>query len=183
MWAGTTFKPADKVEHPDPSQRGRDTDFVVLKEYRFGSKGKGARPPADVPAAQASMDAELSEAVSRAVYAADPGVVRPTGRDKRDQGDYADAPTVGLSMAGKILHQAKAGGVTIEIDLGALYYDLTAPEVTQITQQLSTIGRAAREALAAALTGRKQDELAQAVLAVRSANTQLGRSPVRLPLH
>jgi hypothetical protein len=155
----------------------------VLKEYRFGGKGKGARPPAQAPAVQASMDAELSEAVSRAVYAVDPGVVRPTGRDKRDQDDYADAPTVGLAMAGKILYQARAGGVTLELDLGGLYFDLTVAEITQVKQQLTAIGRTAREALAAALSARKQEELAQAVLGVRSGNTQLGRSPVQFPLH
>lgn len=183
VWAGTTFKPADKVEHPDPSQRERDTDFVVLKEYRFGGKGKGARPPAEAPAAQASMDAELSEAVSSAVYAVDPGVVRPTGRDKRNQDDYADAPTVGLAMAGKILYQARARGVTIEFNLGALYYDLTTAEIAQVKQQLTAIGRTAREALAAALTARKEEDLAQAVLGVRSGNTQLGPLLVRFPLH
>lgn len=182
-WAGTTFKPADKIEHLDPSQRERDTDFVVVKEYRFGGKGKGASPPALAPVAQVAMDAELREAVSRAVYAADPGVVRPTGRDKRDQDDYADAPMVGLAMAGKILHQARARGVAIELDLGALYYDLATAEIMQVKQQLTTIGRTAREALAVALTARKEGELANAVLGVRSGTTQLGRSPVRFPLH
>lgn len=183
VWAGTTFKPANKVEHPDPSQRERGTDFVVVKEYGFGSKGRAARPPAVAPVAQASVRPEWADAVTRAVEAADPGVVRPTGRDKRGQGDYAAAVTVGLAMAGKILHQAKAGGVRIEIDLGSLYYDMTATEVADVKQQLSRIGRAARESLAAALTASKEDRLAEAVLGVRSGATQLGRSPVFFPLH
>jgi hypothetical protein len=185
VWAGTTIKTFDKVGDPDPSQRDPHTALVVLKEYRFGSKGRGALPPADMPPAQASMDAELSESISRAVYAADPGVVRPSGRYKRDQDDYPGAPTVGLAIAGRILHAANAGGSMIGLDLGELFYDLTAPEIAQVKQQLRVIGRTAREALAAALTApdRKEEELAQAVLAVRSVNVQLGRSLVWVPLH
>src|SRR5207245_3107609 len=56
--AGTTFKPGDKVEHPDPSQREKGSDIVVVKEYHFGSKGKEARKPAEAPAAESSMSTE-----------------------------------------------------------------------------------------------------------------------------
>ena len=182
VWAGTTFKPGEKVEHPDPSQRDEGSDIVVVKEYRFGDKGKDARRPAEAPAAQASLDEELTAAVTRAVSTALPGVVKPSGRH-RPQGDYADTEAVGRAMAGKIMFQARAGGQTIEIDLGPLYHNLSRPEVAEVKQQLAAIGKAAREGLGAALVARKDEDLAQRVLAVKSGTTQLGPSPVWFPLH
>ena len=65
VWAGTTFKPADKVEHPDPSQRPKDTDFVTIKEYRFGSTGRPARPPREAPRGESSMDPRWTAKVDR----------------------------------------------------------------------------------------------------------------------
>ena len=183
VWAGTTFKPGEKVEHPDPSQREESSDIVTVKEYRFGGgKGRDARRPAEAPAAQTSLDEELTAAVTRAVSSALPGVVKPSGR-LRPQDDYADTETVGRAMAGKIMFQAKARGQTIEINLGALYHDLSGPEVAEVKQQLATIGKAAREGLGAALAARGDDDLAQRVLAVKSGSTQLGPSPVWFPLH
>ena len=183
LWAGTTFKPGDKVEHPDPSQREESSDIVVVKEYRFGGgKGKDARLPVEAPAAQSSLDEELTAAVSRAVSIALPGIVKPSGRH-RPQDDYADTETVGWAIAGKIMFQAKAGGQTIEINLGTLYHDLSQPEVAEVQQQLATIGKAAREGLAAALNARQDEDLAQRVLAVKSGSIQLGPSPVWFPLH
>ena len=183
VWAGTTFKPANKVEHPDPSQRERDTDFVVLKEYRFGSRGRPALPPSNAPRDRASMDAETTDAVARAIERVDPGVVRPTGRDKVEAGSYAEARTVGLAMAGKILHQAKAHGVTIGVELGALYHDLKPAEVAEVKVQLARIGRAARESLAEALKARGDEDLGDAVLGVRSATVQLGPALTYFALH
>ena len=183
VWAGTTFKPANKVEHPDPSQRERDTDFVVLKEYRFGSGGRPALPPSSAPRDQASMDAETTEAVGQAIERVDPGVVRPTGRDRRDGSDYADARTLGLAMAGKILAQAKARGIVIGVELGPLYHDLKPAEVADVKVQLTRIGRAARESLAAALQARGDEDLGAAVLGVRSATVQLGPSLTQFALH
>lgn len=179
VWAGTTFKPANKVEHPDPSQRERDTDFVTLKEYRFGSSGRPALPPSSAPRDQASMDAQLTEAVAGAIAT---GVVRPRSHGKQDSGDYADAHTVGLAIAGKILRQAKAGGITIGIELGGQYDTLKPAEVAEVAQQLTQIGRAARESLAAALKARG-DSLGDAVLGVRSATVPLGGTLTHIPLH
>jgi hypothetical protein len=183
VWAGTTFKPADKVEHPDPSQRPDDTDFVVLKEYRFGSKGRGPRPPADVPPGQTSMDPKWAAAVDAAVDAADPGVVRPGGKAARDAGDFAQAATVGAAIAGKVLSAARANGVMIGLDLGPLYHDLDRAQAAEVAEQLTRIGRAARESLAAAIEANGKDDLARAVLGVRSANVQLGPAIARVPLH
>ena len=183
VWAGTTFKPANKVEHPDPSQRERDTDFVVLKEYRFGSGGGRALPPSSAPRDVASLDPEMTAEVARAVERADPGVIRPTGRDRRDGDDYADAGTVGLAMAQKILHAAKAKGVSIGVELGPLYHDLKPAEAAEVKVQLVRIGTAARAALAAALTARGDEDMSAAVLGVRSGVVQLGRVLTPFPLH
>ena len=183
VWAGTTFKPAQKLEHPDPSQRERDTDFVVLKEYRFGGGGRPALPPSTAPRDLASMDEPMTAIVERAVERADPGVIRPTGRDKRDGDDYADAGTVGLAMAQKILHAAKAKGLTIGVELGPLYHDLKPAEAAEVKVQLIRIGKAAREALAGELTARGDEDMSAAVLGVRSGVAQLGRVLTYFPLH
>jgi hypothetical protein len=183
LWAGTTFKPGDKVEHPDPSQREERSDIVVVKEYRFGSgKGKDARRPVQAPAAQSSLDEELTAAVIRGVSSALPGIVKPSKR-RGSQGDYADTETIGPAIAGKIMFQARAGGLTIGIDLGVLYHDLSKPEAAEVKEQLTTIGKAAREALASAPNARQDEVLAQRVLAVNSGSTQLGPSPVWFALH
>ncbi len=86
-------------------------------------------------------------------------------------------------MAGKILHQAKARGVTIGVELGALYHDLKPAEVAEVKVQLARIGRAARESLAEALKARGDEDLGDAVLGVRSATVQLGPALTYFALH
>ena len=49
--------------------------------------------------------------------------------------------------------------------------------------QLTRIGRAARESLAAALQARGDEDPGAAVLGVRSATVQLGPSLTQFPLH
>ena len=49
---------------------------------------------------------------------------------------YADARTLGLAMAGKILAQAKARGIAIGVELGPLYHDLKPAEVADVKVQL-----------------------------------------------
>jgi hypothetical protein len=128
------------------------------------------------------LDEELTAAVIRGVSSALPGIVKPSKR-RGSQGDYADTETIGPAIAGKIMFQARAGGLTIGIDLGVLYHDLSKPEAAEVKEQLTTIGKAAREALASAPNARQDEVLAQRVLAVNSGSTQLGPSPVWFALH
>lgn len=181
VFAGTTFKPADKVEHPDPSQKQKGSDFVVIKEYRFGSRGKKSRTPAAPPAGQSSMTEELTKAVLKAVSDVAPGIIKPAGQ-KGSRDDYADGETVGEAMAGKILYQAKAGGVSFGLELGPTYHTLKPAEVKDVKSQLTVIGKAVREAMLTTLSS-KDDKLAQGVAGVRSGTVQLGPSLVRFSVH
>jgi len=182
-WAGTTFKPADKVEHPDPSQRPKDTDFVTLKEYRFGSPGRGARPPREAPRGESSMDPRWSAKVMAAVESADPGIVRPPSKPKREADDFPTAAAVGEVIAGKMLFTARAKKVEIGLDLGPDFHDLDRAGAAEVAEQLTRIGRAVRESLMAAIEADGKDDLARDVGHVRSANVQLGPAIKRVPLH
>jgi hypothetical protein len=183
VWAGTTFKPADKVEHPDPSQRPKDTDFVTLKEYRFGSTGRGPRPPREVPRGQASLDPRWAAAVEKAVESADPGIVRPPGKPKREADDFPPATEIGGTIASWMLATARAKGVVIGLDLGPDFHDLDARQANEVAEQLTRIGRAVRASLMGAIEADGDDFLARDVGHVRSANVQLGPAIKRVPLH
>ena len=127
------------------------------------------------------MNAEWTTAVQGALSAIKPSAIIPAGRNGA-AGDYADVATVGESMAGKILHQAKAGQVSIGLDLGETYLHLSKPEVKDVKAQLVTIGKITREALAE-VVGKTDTGLAAKILQVRSGLVQLGEALHDFPLH
>lgn len=181
LYAGTTFKPADKVKHPDPSQREKGSDIVVIKEYRFGKRGKKARKPVAPPVEQSSMTEDIQRAVQQAVVAVNPGIIKPSGK-KGARGDFAEAEAVGEAMAGKILYQAKKGGISFGLELGAVYHDLNQTEVKDVKDQLVLIGKAVRETMIAKFEA-TDDVLARAISDVRSGLVQLGPSLVPFSVH
>ncbi len=164
---------------------------MILKEYRFGSKGRPAGTPVEAPAAQSPLSESVAIAVERAITTLLPGSVRPTG-DVRLEGEtesllakpdeFAKNEYVAEGLARLILFRAKGGGAQVGIDLGLVYEFLSKAQVEQVKGQLAAIGKIAREALAEEL-GKTDEELARKVLEVRSAVTPLGGGLHHFPLH
>ena len=188
-YAGTTIKQGESFE--DPHDRPRGSWIVILKEYRFGSKGRPAGKPVEVPAAQSPLSESVAIAVERAITTALPGSVRPTG-DVRLEGEtesllakpdeFAKNEYVAEGLARLILYRAKGGGAQVGIDLGLVYEFLSKAQVEQVKGQLAAIGKIAREALAEELA-KTDEDLAAKVLQVRSAVTPLGGGLHHFPLH
>jgi hypothetical protein len=164
---------------------------VILKEYRFGSKGRPAGRPVEVPAAQSPLPEDLAIAVERAITTALPGSVRPSGEVRLESetesliakpDEFAKNEYVAEGLARLILFRAKGGGGQVGIDLGLVYEFLKPAQVEEVKKQLSAIGKLIREALAEELT-KTDDELARKTLLVRTAITPLGGSLHTFALH
>jgi hypothetical protein len=188
-YAGTTIKQGESFE--DPHTRPRGSWIVILKEYRFGSKGRPAGRPVEVPAGQSPLPEDLGIAVERAITTALPGSVQPTGQVRLESetesllakpDEFAKNEYVAEGLARLILFRAKGGGGQVGIDLGLVYEFLTQAQVEEVKKQLAAIGRITRDALAEELA-KTDDELARKVLLVRSAITPLGRALHTFPLH
>jgi hypothetical protein len=188
-YAGTTIKQGESFE--DPSTRPRGSWIVILKEYRFGSKGRPAGRPVEVPAAQSPLPEDVAIAVERAITSALPGSVRPTGEVRLESetesliakpDEFAKNEYVAEGLARLILFRAKGGGGQVGIDLGLVYEFLKPAQVEEVKNQLAAIGKITRKALAEELT-KTDDELARKVLLVRSAITPLGGPLHTFPLH
>jgi hypothetical protein len=188
-YAGTTIKPGESFE--DPHTRPRGSWIVILKEYRFGAKGRPAGRPVEVPAAQSPLPEDVAIAVERAITTALPGSVRPTGEVRLESetesllakpDEFAKNEYVAEGLARLILFRAKGGGGQVGIDLGLVYEFLTKAQAEEVKTQLAAIGRITRDALAEELA-KTDEELARTVLLVRSAITPLGGALHAFPLH
>jgi hypothetical protein len=188
-YAGTTIKPGESFE--DPHTRPRGSWIVILKEYRFGSKGRPAGRPVEVPAAQAPLAENMAIAVERAITTALPGTVRPAGQVRLESetesllakpDEFAKNEFVAEGLARLVLFRAKGGGGQVGIDLGLVYEFLTPAQVEEVEKQLAAIGKITREALAEELA-KTDDEVARKVLQVRSAITPLGGALHHFALH
>ena len=188
-YAGTTIKPGESFE--DPHTRPRGSWIVILKEYRFGSKGRPAGRPVEVPAAQSPLPENVAIAVERAITTARPGSVRPTGQVRLESetesllakpDEFAKNEYVAEGLARLILFRAKGGGGQVGIDLGLVYEFLNQGQVEEVKKQLAEIGRITHHAVAEELA-KTDEDLAGKVRLVRSAITPLGRGLHHFPLH
>ena len=186
-YAGTTIKPGESFE--DPHTRPRGSWIVILKEYRFGSKGRPAGKPVEVPAAQSPLPENVAIAVERAITTALPGSVRPTGQVRLESetesliakpDEFAKNEYVAEGLARLMLFRAKGGGGQVGIDLGLVYEFLSQAQVEEVKKQLAAIGKIVRDALGEELA-KTDEDLAAKVLLVRSAVTPARRGPAPLP--
>ena len=185
VWAGTTFKPANKVEHPDPSQRERDTDFVVAQGVPLRER-RPSRAAALERAARPGVDGRGDDRGGRPGDRAGstPASCGRRAATRRDGSDYADARTLGLAMAGKILAPGQGARDRQSASSSARSTTTSSRPRSRTSRcSLTRIGRAARESLAAALQARGDEDLGAAVLGVRSATVQLGPSLTQFALH
>jgi hypothetical protein len=189
VFSGTTAKPGEDFE--DRTTRPRGSWIVILKEYRFGSKGRPAGRPVEVPAAQTPLSEALAIAIEQAITTALPGSVKPTGQVRLESetesllakdDEFAKNEYVAEGLARLILFRAKGGGGQVGIDLGLVYEFLSRSQVDEVKAQLAAIGKITRDALLAELA-KTDDELARKVGLVRSAITPLGGALHTFPLH
>ena len=188
-YAGTTIKQGESFE--DPQTRPRGSWIVILKEYRFGSKGRPAGKPVEVPAAQSPLPENVAIAVERAITTALPGSVRPTGQVRLESetesliakpDEFAKNEYVAEGLARLMLSARRAAAVRSASTSGSSTSSSSQAQVEEVKKQLAAIGKIVRDALGAELA-KTDEDLAQKVLLVRSAVTPLGGALHHFPLH